>query len=119
MAKRIFHKERGVLTTSGAASATFDIAVPSNTSIGFIAKVIARETTLNIGGFSNQTGSISNNAGTVTLDGAVISLAAITNAGLAGVTTVFTANSTNLRMTVTGLITLNIDWQYEIEVIKN
>lgn len=108
-----------MLTTSGLTSATFDIAVPSNVSIGFISNVVAKETSLHIGALSNQAGSISNNAGTVVMDGAVISLASVINAGLAGITTIFTANGTNLRMTVTGVVALNIDWQYEIELIQN
>lgn len=119
MAARIFDKKRGVLQTSGAVTTTLDIAVPNNQSVGFIAKIIAKETTLHIGAMFHQIGSISNNAGTVTLDGTVSSLVSIVNAGLAGTAIAFTANSTNLRMTVTGVILLGIDFEYEIELIYN
>lgn len=118
-AARIFDKKRGVLSTSGAVTTTLDIPVPTGKTIGFIAKVVAKETATFIGAFSNQIGSISNNAGVVTLDGVVVSLGSIINAGLAGLTIVFTANSTNLRMTVTGVVLLAIDFQYEIELIQN
>lgn len=119
MAARVFDKQRGVVSTVGATTSTLDIPVPNNRTIGFIAKIVIKETTLHIGAFINQAGSISNNGGTVALDGAVSSLVSIINAGLAGATAVFTANGTNLRLTVTGVILLNIDWEYEIELIHN
>lgn len=118
-AQRIFDKKRGVLNTVGLISATFDIAVPTGVTIGFNAKIVIKETTLFIGAFNSQVGSISNNAGIVTLDAVNVTLGSVINAALAGITTIFTANGTNLRITVTGLPTLNIDWQYEIEVIQN
>lgn len=119
MAQKIIDKKRGVLSTSGLASATFDIAVPTGVTIGFSVKVAIKETTIFIGAFNNQVGSISNNAGVVTMDGAVISLGSVINAGLAGITTILTANGTNLRLTVTGITLKTLDWQYEIETHSN
>lgn len=118
-AQRIFDKKRGVLNTVGLTSTTFDIAIPTGVTIGFIAKVTIKETTLFIGAINNQIGSISNNAGVVTMDDAVVPIASIINTGLAGITAAFTANSTNLRLTVTGIASTNIDWMYEIELLYN
>jgi hypothetical protein len=119
MAQRIFDKKRGVLSTSGATSATFDIAVPINTTIGFLSKIVVRETNSNIGAFKYSAGSISNDSGTVALDNTITTIAQLTNTGLNGISAIFTANSTNLRLTVTGIVSADIDWQYEIEVIIN
>ena len=119
MAARIFDKQRGVLNTSGLTSTILDISIPNNTSVGFIAKIIAKDIDANIGAMFHQVGSISNNGGVVALDNTVALLASVLNASLATATAVFTANSTNLRLTVTGIALKNIDWQYEIEVIYN
>lgn len=118
-AARIFDKKRNVLTTSGAVTATWDIPVPSNTVIGFLAKITANESTTHLGLMIIQSGAIQNNAGTVALSGTVASVSSVINAGLVGALAAFTANSTNLRLTVTGVALLDITWQIEIEAINN
>ncbi len=119
-AARIFDKIRGVLQTTNAGTATLDIAVPTGQSIGLLSKINLKETTTNTGGFIHQTGSISNNAGSVALNGTIVPVGVSLIAGLAAATAVFTANSTNLRLTVTGVALIgNIDWLYEIELIYN
>lgn len=119
MAKRIFDKKRGVLTTSGSVTSFVDLIIPNNTCVGFILKVVSKDTTANVGAMIHQVGSISNNTGITTLDGVVSSLASIINPSLAGITTILTANSSNLRLSVTGIILKDLDWQYEIEMIHN
>lgn len=116
---RVFDKKRNVLTTSGAVTTTWDIPVPSDTVIGFVAKITANESATHLGLMIYQTGAIQNNAGTVALSGTVASLASVINAGLAGAAAAFTANGTNLRLTVTGVVLLDITWQIEIELINN
>lgn len=119
---RIFDIKRGTLSTTDAGTATFDIAVPTNTVMGFDMNLTVRKST-NVGGQVKQSGSIHNNAGTVALDGTVVALvtfAQAMDASLATASAVFTANSTNLRLTVTGVAAIGVlEWQYEIRTITN
>lgn len=122
MAARIFDVRRGVLSTTDAASTTFDIAVPSNSVMAFESTLSIKKSG-NVGGIVKHVGSIHNNGGTVALDGTPISLAGFAgavDAALATASATFTANSTNLRLTVTGVAAIGvIDWQYEIRLIVN
>lgn len=119
---RIFDVKRGVLSTTDAGTATIDIAVPSNSVMTFDATLSIKKSG-SVGGLIRQAGSIHNNGGTVALDGTVISLAGFAgamDATLATATSVWTANSTNLRLTVTGVAAIGVvDWQYEIRLIIN
>jgi hypothetical protein len=120
MASRIFDIKRGVISTTDAGTATFDIAVPTNSSLGFESKIVPKVASNNDGGMIVQSGSIKNDGGTVTLNGAIISIGASLATSIALVTAAFTANSTNLRLTVTGVAAIGvIDWQYEIKIIIN
>lgn len=117
---RIFDIKRGVISTSNAGTATFDIAVPTNTTMGFSASIVPKVSSSNAGGMIVQSGSIKNNAGTVALNGTVVSIGASLDTSIAAATAVFTANSTNLRLTVTGVALIGtVDWQYEIRLIVN
>lgn len=115
-------KYNGVLSTTDAGTATFDIAVPTDTVMGFELTVVLKKSG-NVGGVVRQVGSIHNNGGTVALDGTPVSLttfAQAMDASLATATAVFTANSTNLRLTVTGVAAIGVvDWQYEIKTFTN
>lgn len=119
---RIFDVKRGTLSTTDAGTATLDIAVPTNTVMGFDMNLTVRKST-NVGGQVKQSGSIHNNAGTVALDGTVVALvtfAQAMDASLSTASAVFTANSTNLRLTVTGVAAIGVlEWQYEIRTIVN
>lgn len=112
----------GVLSTTDAGTATFDIAVPTDTVMGFELTVVLKKSG-NVGGIIKQVGSIHNNGGTVALDGTPVSLAGFAqsmDASLATATAVFTANSTNLRLTVTGVAAIGVvDWQYAIKTFTN
>lgn len=120
MASRIFDKKRGVLSTTDAGTATLDIPVPTGTVVGFSAIIVPRVTLTNVGGMFPITGSIGNNAGVVALSGTPTALTPSLSATIALVTAVFTANSTNLRLTVTGVAAIGtIEWQYEIKLIVN
>jgi hypothetical protein len=119
---RIFDVKRGVLSTTDAGTATLDIPVPTNTVMIFDAVICVKKSG-NVGGLNRRQGSIHNNGGTVALDGSVIEMAGFAQAmdgGLLTATSVFTANSTNLRLTVTGVAAIGVvDWQYEIKLIVN
>ena len=117
---RIFDTKRGVLSTTDAGTATLDIAVPTNTVLGFEAKIIVKDISSSLGGHIIQAGSIHNVAGVVALDNTTVSVASVLDATLATATAVFTANSTNLRLTVTGVAAIGqVDWQYQIVTIIN
>lgn len=119
-AARIFDVKRGVLSTTNNGTATLDIAVPTGQSIAFLSSINLKETTTNTGGFIYQTGSISNNGGSVALNGSIIPVGISLVTALAAATAVYTANSTNLRLTVTGVALIgNVDWLYEIKLIYN
>jgi len=115
-------KYNGVLSTTDGGTATFDIVVPSNTVMGFELTLVVKKSG-NVGGIIKQTGSIHNNGGTVALDGTPVSLAGFAqaiDATLATASAVFTANSTNLRLTVTGVAAIGVvDWQYSIKTNTN
>jgi uncharacterized protein YjeT (DUF2065 family) len=64
--------------------------------------------------------AISNNGGAVAVNGTLPTITPALHASLAAATAVFTANSTNLRLTVTGVVAIGvIEWQYEIKLIVN
>ena len=119
---RIFDVKRGVVSTTDAGSVTVDLPVPSNSVMSFDSTICVKKSG-NVGGVVKQIGSIHNNGGTVALDGSPISLAGFAGAmdsALALATSVFTANSTNLRLTLTGVAAIGVvDWQYEIRLIIN
>lgn len=119
---RIFDVKRGTLSTTDGGTATLDIPVPTNTVMGFDMNLTVRKSG-NVGGQVKQSGSIHNNAGTVALDGSVVSLVSFAqamDATLATASAVFTANSTNLRLTVTGIVAIGtLEWQYQINCIIN
>jgi len=117
---RIFDVKRGILSTTDAGTATLDIAVPTNAVVGFSASIVPKVASSNVGGFIPISGAIHNNGGIVALSGTPITPTPALNAAIALVTAVFTANSTNLRLTVTGVAAIGvIDWQYEIRLIVN
>lgn len=119
---RIFDIKRGVLSTTDGGTATLDIPVPTNTVMSFEAVIVLKKSG-NVGGVIKQIGSIHNNAGTVAMDGTFVTVSGFAqaiDASLATATSVFTANSTNLRLTVTGVAVIGVvDWQYEIKNIIN
>jgi len=119
---RIFDVRRGVVSTTDGGNVTIDISVPSNSVMSFDSTISAKKSG-NVGGVIKQIGSIHNNGGTVALDGTPISLAGFAgamDAALALATAVWTANGTNLRLTITGVAGVGVvDWQYEIRLIVN
>lgn len=119
---RIFDVKRGVLSTTDAGTATLDIPVPTNTVMTFQSSISIKDIS-SVGGLNLQVGSIHNVSGTVGLDGTPITLAGFAqamDATLATASAVFTANSTNLRLTITGVAAIGVvDWQYEIRIIVN
>lgn len=111
---------RGVLSTTGVGTATLDIPIATNSTTGFIAKIVVRATGGIVGGgMFFITGSITNAGGTTVIDGVVNILSSILAAQVAGATAVFTASGANLRLTVTGVVTDNLFFQYDIELINN
>lgn len=118
-AKRIFDYKRGVLSTTDAGTATLDIPVTTNTVIGFEARITPHVQTTHVGGIFFITGAIGNASGVVALSGAPNTLTTL-SASIVAATAVFTANTTNLRLTVTGVAAIGvIEWQYEIKLIYN
>lgn len=119
---RAFDVKRGVLSTTDGGSATLDIAVPSNSVMSFDSTLCVKKSG-NVGGVIKQVGSIHNNAGTVAMDGTFLTLSGFAqaiDATLATATAIFAANSTNLRLTVTGVAAIGaVDWQYEIRLSVN
>lgn len=119
---RIYNPVVGVLSTTDGGTSTVDFPVPSNSVMGFELSLVIKKSG-NVGGFIKQSGSIHNNAGTVALDGTVVSLvgfAQAMDAALATASAVFTANSTNLRLTVTGVAAIGVvEWQYKIDLSVN
>lgn len=117
-----YDKRTGLVSTTDAGTATIDIAVPSNIVMGFESTVVLKKSG-NVGGIIKHLGSIHNNGGTVAMDGTVVSIAGFAgsiDAALATALAIFTANSTNLRLTVTGVAAIGVvDWQYEIKLIIN
>lgn len=118
MSQRIYDKKRALVTTNNATPVVINIAIPTGSTAGFIAKITIRNTTTNVGGFIHQVGVISNNAGATALDGVNISLASILNAGILTATGVITASGSNLVLTLTGIVATNLEWLYEIEMIN-
>lgn len=119
MATKI-QKANGSLQTTDGGAVTLDIAVPSNSVMAFVAHIVPKVSSSNVGGLIVMSGSIHNNGGTVALDNVVVAGASILAAAIALVTAVFTANSTNLRLTVTGVALIGvIDWEYHIDFILN
>ncbi len=119
-ASRIFDYNRGILQTTDAGTATLDIPIPTNTVAGFSAIVVLKVDSTKVGGSIQLSGSIHNAAGTVALDNVVASISSALSASVALATAVITANSTNLRLTVTGVAAIGvIDWQYEIKTVVN
>lgn len=120
MAKRIFDYARPLLTTTDGGSATFDIPVPEGSTLGFDAIIIPRVVSSNVGGLIPVQGAIHNDGGTVALTATPITPTPVLNTAIALATAVFTANSTNLRLTVTGVAAIgDIQWLCEIRYIVN
>lgn len=119
-ASRIFDYKRGIAQTTDAGVATIDIPIPTDTVVGFNAIIVLKVDSTKVGGSIQLSGSIHNAGGTVALDNAVVPLSSALAASVALATAVVTANSTNLRLTVTGVAAIGvIDWQYEFKLIVN
>lgn len=119
---RIYDYKRSpssITSTLDGASTTIDISVPNNSVMGFEIHIVVKGTA-NIGGYFVVNGAINNNAGTVALIGSPVVITPFLSASLALITAVATANSTNLRITLTGVAAIGtLEWQYEIKVIIN
>lgn len=116
---KIIDYKRGVLTTTDAGVAVLDIPVPTNSILGYVARIVPKGPS-NIGGIFSIEGAITNNAGVVAIIGVSVPITPQLSASIALATAVFTANSTNLRLTVTGVAAIGVlEWQYEIKTIVN
>ena len=121
---RTFDIKRGRLQTSGAVTATLDIPVPTGSIMTYEAFINLGDISDGAGGAAGghmaRIGAIKNAAETVALIGADTAFFTdILSGTLATATAVFTANATNLRLTVTGIAAIDIDWLYEIKTNIN